>query len=231
VGTGLPGKPLSSRKTDYVWVLASGPAVDIDIALRYAAPADVVIAADGGTVLANRLGITPSLIIGDLDSTPAELVNKCTDLGTEVRRYDHDTKWETDTELALLAALDYSPKSIFLLGGIGGRLDHSLANVLLLTHPQFVSLDLHILDGSNELFLAKPKKWNKIKGDTNDIVSLLPIGASANAVTTRGLQWPLNGETLVAGKARGVSNRISDPATAAVRYDAGLLLVAVVHET
>ena len=152
-------------------------------------------------------------------------------LGIEVRRYDHKTKWETDTELALLAALDYSPKQIYLLGGIGGRLDHSLANVLLLTHPQFASCDLHILDGSNELFLAKPKDWNRIKGDTKDIVSLLPIGAAAEEVTTRGLQWPLDRETLVAGKARGVSNRISDPATAAVRYDAGQLLVAVVHET
>jgi thiamine pyrophosphokinase len=106
-----------------------------------------------------------------------------------------------------------------------------MANVLLLTHPQFAGRDLHILDGSNELFLVKPNKWNSIKGATNDIVSLLPIGVAAEAVSTRGLQWPLNGETLGAGKARGVSNRISDAATAAVRYDAGQLLVAVVHET
>ncbi len=226
----LPGNTRSEGQTECVWVLASGPAVDIDMALRYAVPADVVIAADGGTVLANRLGITPSLIIGDLDSTPADLVTMYSDLGVEVRRYDHNTKWETDTELALLAALDYSPKRIYLLGGIGGRLDHSLANVLLLTHPEFASRDLHILDGSNELFLAKPKQWNSIKGGANDIVSLLPIGAAAEAVSTRGLQWPLDGETLVAGKARGVSNRISDPTATAVCYDAGQLLVAVVHE-
>lgn len=226
----MPDNARSSRQTDCVWVLASGPAADIDTAILHAGPADVVIAADGGTVLANRLGITPSLIIGDLDSTPADLVTKYSNLGIEVRRYDHKTKWETDTELALLAALDYSPKKIFLLGGIGGRLDHSLANVLLLTHPQFRSCNLHILDGSTELFLAKPKQWNSIQGETNDIVSLLPIGAAAEVVTTRGLRWQLDGETLVAGKARGVSNRISDPTTAAVRYEAGQLLVAVVHE-
>ncbi|MEP6776089.1 MAG: thiamine diphosphokinase, partial [Chloroflexota bacterium] len=142
-----------------------------------------------------------------------------------------NTKWETDTELALLAALDYAPKQIFVFGAIGGRLDHSLANVLLLTHPAFASRDVHILDGRNELFLAKPKAWNTINGYANDIVSLLPIGLAAEAVTTRGLQWPLEGETLVAGKARGVSNRISNPATAAVRYKAGQLLVAMVHET
>jgi thiamine pyrophosphokinase len=221
----------SREGTNCVWVLASGPAVDIDIALRYIDPADVVIAADGGAVLANRLGITPSLIIGDLDSTPTDLVNMYSESGVEIRRYDHNTKWETDTELALLAALEYAPKRIFVLGAIGGRLDHSLANVLLLTHPAFTSLDVHILDGNDELFLAKPTEWNRIKGRPDDIVSLLPTGVAAEAVTTRGLQWPLLGETLVAGKARGVSNRISDPATAAVRYDAGLLLVAIVHET
>jgi thiamine pyrophosphokinase len=227
----LPGNARSKGETKCVWVLASGPTVDIDVALSYADPADVVIAADGGTVLANRLGITPSLIIGDLDSTLTDLVAMYSDLGIEIRPYDHNTKWETDTELALLAALDFSPKRIFVLGAIGGRLDHSLANVLLLTHPTFAGRDVHILDGYNELFLAKPREWNSIKGHTNDIVSLLPIGVAAEAVTTRGLQWPLEDETLAAGKARGVSNRISDPATAAVRYDAGQLLVALVHET
>ena len=227
----VPGNPRSRDKTNCIWVLASGPAADIDTALRYADPADVVIAADGGTLLADGLGITPSLIIGDLDSTPSDLVTKYSDAGVKIRRYDHNTKWETDTELALLAALEYSPGRIFVLGAIGGRLDHSLANVLVLTHPSFADRDLHILDGNNELFLAKPREWSRIKGHTNDIVSLLPFGVDAQAVTTRGLQWPLNGETLVAGKARGVSNRISDPEAAAVRYDAGQLLVALVHET
>jgi thiamine pyrophosphokinase len=227
----MTGDSRSKGETKCVWVLASGPAVDIDIALRYADTADVVIAADGGSILANRLGITPSLIIGDLDSTSTVLLNKYSELGVEIRKYDHNTKWETDTELALLAALEYAPQRIFVLGAIGGRLDHSLANVLLLTHPAFADRDVHILDGNNELFLAKPNQWNSIKGGATDMVSLLPIGVAAEAVTTRGLHWPLARETLVAGKARGVSNRISDAATAAVRYNAGLLLVAIVHET
>jgi thiamine pyrophosphokinase len=213
-----------------IWVLASGPADAIDIALTYTTPPDIVIAADGGTMLAQRIGIMPSLIVGDLDSTPPDLAAMYASSGVDIRRYDHNTKWETDTELALLAALEYEPDRIFVLGAVGGRLDHSLANILLLTHPVFKDHDIHILDGSNELFLAKPGAWNSIGGQANDIVSLLPVGVSAEAVTTRGLHWPLTGETLQAGKARGVSNRISDAGVAAVRYDSGLLLVALVHE-
>jgi thiamine pyrophosphokinase len=225
----MPDNP-PRKETIIVWVLASGPAPDIETALRYAAPADVVIAADGGTALANKLGIKPSLIVGDLDSTPSELATEYREAGVEIRRYDHNTKWETDTELALLAALEYAPSQIFILGAIGGRLDHSLANVLLLTHPQFAPLDVHILDGKSELFLAKPQVWNPIKGQANDIVSLLPAGVPAEAVTTRGLHWPLNAETLPVGRARGVSNRISNPNQSAVRYEAGQLLVTLVHE-
>ncbi|MEP6776430.1 MAG: hypothetical protein ABJA50_12615, partial [Chloroflexota bacterium] len=82
----LPGNVRSTGETECVWVLASGPAGDIDIAMRYAVSADVVIAADGGTVLANRLGITPTLIVGDLDSTPSDLVTGYSNLGVEARR-------------------------------------------------------------------------------------------------------------------------------------------------
>src|SRR5437773_2726213 len=63
------------------------------------------ISADGGTLLAKKLGLTPALIIGDIDSSPGGLVAEYEAAGVEVRRYDHNTKWETDTELALLAAL------------------------------------------------------------------------------------------------------------------------------
>ncbi|MEO5953460.1 MAG: thiamine diphosphokinase, partial [Chloroflexia bacterium] len=189
----------------------------------------VVIAADGGSVLAEEMGLTPDLIVGDIDSSPSELVARFEKAGVDVRRYDHATKWETDTELALLAALEWKPGFIYVLGAIGGRLDHSLANVMLLTNPRFADVELHILDGVHELFVAKTGEWNDIPGKVGSTVSLIPVGGAATGVETKGLHWPLNGETLPQGQGRGVSNLIEIEGNAAVRHESGILLVIIVH--
>lgn len=212
-----------------VWVLASGPVADLDLTLSNAPAPHVVIAADGGTVLADKMGLTPNLIIGDVDSSPSALVDRYDQAGVEVRRFDHNTKWETDTELALLAALEWHPRVIYILGALGGRLDHALANVLLLTNPSLAALDIRIVDGPHELFLAKPGIWNAIPGIQGSTVSLLPIGGPVASVTTRGLHWPLDAEILPPGQGRGVSNLVDDPNAAAVRYEDGQLVVVVVH--
>jgi thiamine pyrophosphokinase len=192
---------------------------------------DKVVAADGGSSLAATLGLVPDLVVGDLDSTEPERLLKLQEAGVEIRRYAHDTKWETDTELAMLAALSWHPETIILLGGMGGRLDHSLANILLLTHPLFAPGDVRIIDGDQEVSLAKPGEWTQIHGRHGDTVTLLPVGGDALGVRTRGLHWPLLGETLPQGKGRGVSNYINDTAGAepAVYLDSGTMLVVVLH--
>jgi len=220
--------PREQNKSTCVWVLASGPYEDLPGALQWAPKAGKVVVADGGTALARELGLRPDLIVGDLDSSLPSLVEQFQAQGVEVRRYDHDTKLETDTELALLAALEWQPETIVLLGALGGRLDHALANILLLTRPAFAHLDIRIIDGKQEAFLAKPGRWNPIRGNEGDTVTLLPIGGDAHGVRTEGLHWPLLGETLPQGHGRGVSNLI-DATSARVRLDDGLMLVVVVH--
>lgn len=220
---------LSEKGNVCVWVLASGPAPELSLAVAHAIAPHVVIAADGGCVLAEEMGLRPNLIVGDIDSSPSELVARFEQEGVEVRRFDHATKWETDTELALLAALEWNPGVIYVFGAIGGRLDHSLANVMLLTNPRFSGVELHILDGPHEVFLAKAGVWNKIPGKRESTVSLIPVGGAAEGVETRGLHWPLNRETLPQGQGRGVSNLVEDEGAASVRYETGQLLVVIVH--
>lgn len=179
--------------------------------------------------LASRLGITPDVVVGDLDSYDPALVDDLLASGVEVRRYQHHLKMETDTELAMLAALEWHPETIILIGGMGGRLDHSLANILLLAHPQLAPIDVRIIDGNQQVSLAKPGRWNDIAGDTGDTVTLLPVGEEARGVRTEGLHWPLHDETLPPGRGRGVSNLIDEPG-ARVWVDAGRLLIVVLHE-
>jgi thiamine pyrophosphokinase len=211
-----------------VWVLAASPVWDPATPFDRLPRPDAVIAADGGSTLATHLGLMPDLLVGDLDSSQSAILRDFESRGVPVARYDHNTKWETDTELAVLAALERHPRTIILLGALGARLDHSLANILLLTHPALAETDLRVIDGPHELTLAKPRRWNEVLGNLNDIVTLLPVGQDAHGVTTRGLRYPLSGETLLVGRGRGVSNRIA-AAGAAVWLDSGLLLIAVEH--
>ncbi|HYO49009.1 MAG TPA: thiamine diphosphokinase [Chloroflexia bacterium] len=216
-------------KVKCVWVLASAPHADPRLSLRWAPVADRVVAADGGMFLASRLGITPDVVVGDLDSYDPALVDDLLASGVEVRRYQHHLKMETDTELAMLVALEWQPETVILMGGIGGRLDHSLANILLLTHPQLAPVDVRIIDGNQQVSLAKRGRWNDIAGDVGDTVTLLPVGDGAQGVRTEGLHWPLYGETLPPGRGRGVSNLIDEPG-ARVWVEAGQLLIVVLHE-
>jgi thiamine pyrophosphokinase len=188
----------------------------------------MVVAADGGSTLAARLGLVPDLVIGDLDSSELAVVQEFAERGAEIATYEHTTKLETDTELAALAALRGDPAVIYLLGATGGRLDHALANVLLLSHPDLAERDVRIIEGHTEVYLAKPGRWNNLHGETGDTVSLLPLGAEAAGVSTEGLEYPLNSETLLPGRGRGVSNVIA-ARDARIWLDSGQLLIVHLH--
>ena len=225
-----PAAPESAplRRIACAWVLAAAPDALAPAALAWLEAPDYVVAADGGANLAERLGLTPDLLVGDLDSADPQVVARFEAQGVPVARYTHETKLETDTELAMLAAVRTQPRSIVVIGAIGGRLDHTLANVMLLLHPDFAPLDVTIVDGNQSVRLAKPGKWNSVQGQAGDTLSLIPVGTEAVGVRTRGLLYPLDGETLHAGQARGVSNELTG-SSASVWVESGNLLVTLIN--
>jgi thiamine pyrophosphokinase len=205
----------------YAVIVANAPDMD---AAPYAAQihaADLLIAADGGAQPLLRLGALPHLVIGDLDSlddaSQAELIAR----GVELRRFPR-AKDETDLELALLYAAERGATAIDIMGALGGRWDHTLANVALLALPALYGRRCRLLDGQQELFLVRDAA--PIDGRAGDTVSLLPLTAEARGVTTRGLLYPLAGATLHYEQARGVSNVLIE-APGQVSLEAGLLLV------
>lgn len=212
-----------------VWVFAASPQWDVQATTEWLPGPDYIVAADGGTSAVEQLGLVPDLVLGDLDSSNPALTERLRAAGVEIRRFDHNTKLETDTELATLAALEWRPERIYLLGVIGGRLDHSLANVLLLTHPQLAGEDVRLVDGRQEVYLAKSGMWNPIEGKNGDTVTLLPVGGDVRGVRSQGLRWPLAGDTLLVGHGRGVSNLV-EGVGAQVWLDAGCLLVVALHD-
>ena len=137
------------------------------------------------------------VVVGDLDSLRRKTP------GAEIRRASPD-KDETDLELALLLAAERGATWIRVIGATGGRLDHTLGNVMLLALPALRGLDIRIVSDRQETRLIETHAV--IEGAAGDTLSLLPLGGDAEGVRTEGLKYPLRGDTLYFGPARGVSN-------------------------
>jgi thiamine pyrophosphokinase len=204
----------------HVLVFANGAPPEPDGTLRLVRSADMVLCANGGTHHARALGIDPHVVIGDMDSLAQEL--RTTLRGAGTRLLEHPAhKDETDLELALLYAADQGATRITVVGVRGGRIDHELANLLLLAHPRLAGLDVSLVAESQEIRLVRQQA--RFQGAIGDLLSLLPIGGDACGITTSGLEYPLCGETLQFGPARGISNVFSEP-EACVRLSSGVLL-------
>ena len=182
---------------------------------------DILIGADGGTHHLLGLGLRPHTVVGDLDSLPPSLVETLQAQGSAVYRYPRD-KDETDLELALRHALEYSPEAIRVVGALGLRLDQTLANVALLAAPWLEGIDVRLDDGVEEVFLVHSEAT--IAGLSGETVSLIPWGMPVEGVTTEGLRWPLREETLYPDRTRGISNELTGP-QAHVCIRSGLLIV------
>ena len=190
----------------------------------------LVVAADGGARLAEPLGVRIDRWVGDGDSIGADGLAALKAAGVPVEQARPD-KDESDTELAVRAALRDGAEGVVIVGGLGGRrIDHALANIGLLAMPELAGRDAVILDGRSRLTLiqAPPPGGGsvdrRLPGRVGDLVSLLPVGDGVEGVTTRGLAYPLVDEPLPIGAARGLSNVRLD-ADAGVLIKAGSLLV------
>jgi thiamine pyrophosphokinase len=183
-------------------------------------PDDFFIAVDGGLRHLRNLYKTPDLLIGDLDSATTAEVEGASMQGIEVRRYKSD-KDETDLELALLAAIEKGFDEILIIAALGGRLDHTLGNLNLLTHPLLAGVKVTIEDGSEEIFIIRDSA--EISGSPGDVVSLIAMQGKVIGVETRELKYPLRHETLYQEKGRGISNVMLGD-RAGVSIESGLLL-------
>ena len=201
-------------------VFAGGDPVDGDVAARLPQAGLTVVAADSGVEVALALGRRVDLVIGDFDSADPAAVEAAVASGAEVRRYPAD-KDQSDLELALHAARGSGAKRVVVVGGYGGRLDHFLANALLLASPAFADLDIQALVGDARITVIHREA--RLSGAPGDLVSLLAVGGPARRVRTAGLRFPLEGEDLLPGSTRGVSNEFSEP-VATVSLEHGALL-------
>lgn len=161
---------------------------------------DFLIAIDGGANHIKKLGLTPKIIIGDMDSIKPKLLKKYKSI-----KYPRK-KNKTDFELGIDYCLGKKFQEIIIFCILGDRIDHMLANIFLVTkiQTQNPKIQIKMIEGKKEIFILN--KEIIIEGKIGDEVSIIPVSQKLENITTEGLYYRLIDETLAFGSTRGVSN-------------------------
>jgi thiamine pyrophosphokinase len=183
-------------------IVAAGKMPSKKLLAERAEHSNFIIAVDGGILAFKKTDIIPNLIVGDMDSATAVLVQRYIRVGSENRRAAAE-KNETDTQLALDLAIRKGAKEILLLGATGGRIDHTLSNIMLLKRALRAGVSMRIEDKTQVIEIGQGEF--DILGTPGQTVSILPVNSFAR-VTASGLYYPLKKLGLSNEKPRGVSN-------------------------
>ena len=178
---------------------------------------DIIICADAGYKLALAEDITPDIIIGDFDSGERPTVGGSRVIELPVMKDD------TDTLSCLRYAISLGVKQITILGGIGGRLDHTIANLQLLSFALDAGCDCTLTDGDNIATMIKNGSV-EINRREDYMLSAFAYTNECINVTIKGVQYPLNNAKLNASFPLGVSNVITED-YAAISLNEGKLLI------
>jgi thiamine pyrophosphokinase len=195
--------PAEEGVSEEIVVVVSGgepPDPRAALAVPLGAP---VIAADKGLEHALALGLDVTVAVGDFDSASPEAVAVAEAAGVRIQRHPEE-KDATDLELALDLAMTMSPARILVLASAGGRLDHLLSAALLLASDRYAGTQIDAFMGEARVHVLRGER--ELEGEPGELFSLLAVNGPAEGVTTKGLAYPLRGETLEPGSSRGVSN-------------------------
>ena len=208
-------KEINKNKTRAAIIIANGFIADPSLTYKRIqgrfgfSRDDIVICADGGASNALKMGLIPDVVIGDMDSIKFGVKENIRNKSTKTRYISTSTqKDESDTQLAVEYALGLDVKKIIITGAVGDRIDHTLANIILLTSPGLEDIDVRILTDNSDMFIVrKPITIDGVPGKTITLISLSPYTYFTG---TRGLKYELREEKLDFSPVRGLSNEFID---------------------
>lgn len=183
----------------------------------------MIVSADGGVSNTLELGLIPDIIIGDMDSIDGDIKKKkAKELSkTKYICVSHD-KDESDTRLAVDHAAGMGIKNIIITGALGGRIDHTFANMMLLASPGLSGMNIKIITDNSEMFVINGSHmFNGVPGKLISIFSLTPY---TYFIKTKGLKYELKNEKLDFSPVRGLSN-VFTAAEAEIDIKEGQLLI------
>ncbi len=181
----------------------TGGEIDAAHILERPQTGDLLIAADSGWNNAKQLGARPDLLLGDFDS----LGQKNLPDGPEIYQVPAE-KDLTDTQLAVEMALTRGATEIVIIGGLSGRLDHTLSNLAILEHLSEMHVPAILTDGQNRARFVKNSGALIARSDFR-YLSLLAADKLVKGVSVQGCKYPLTNAKLRKTHQYAVSNEIT----------------------
>ncbi|MFV9509921.1 thiamine diphosphokinase [Tepidibacillus sp. LV47] len=185
---------------------------------------DLIIGVDRGAEWLIEHGLSPHYIVGDFDSANSSFLEAIKEkYGDKIYRFPSE-KDETDTELAVRFAISLQPKSITIIGAIGTRLDHVLANIHVLLLGERQHIPSQIYGTNNRIRLVLPDKTLYVQKGEYKYISLLPFTEKVEGISIQGFKYPLSQASMEVGQPYGISNELVDE-KGTILIEKGILLV------
>lgn len=205
-------------------IIANGD--DVDKSSLEDMKVDYVICADGGLEKAEKLKVVPDLILGDFDSVNRDVLEKYKK-NSEIMKFPAEKDF-TDMELSIETAVKKGFKDIVMVGATGGpRLDHSLANMMLLEKYYKFGINIIIIDNNNKIQIVSDNCNMLLDKKEGSFVSLIPLTENISGLTLEGFKYALNRVVVKRGSTLCVSNEIiSDKGRIILEKGTALLFIS-----
>ncbi len=181
-----------------------------------------ILCADSGALYAYELDIKPDYILGDWDSGEVDVLDHFRYTGVELIPFPA-RKDRTDTEISVDFLLERGVKSMDIICALGGRLDHALANLMLLEKISDAGAQGRILSEREEILLIHNGSLD-IYGAEGDWLSLISLDEESEGISLSGLDYPLSNARILRAQSLGISNMFTGE-RARVSVDRGTLLI------
>ncbi len=210
--------------TDHAVLFVNGPITDYARIADWGTADAYRVGVNGGTLHCLHLGLQPDLVVGDLDSLPRSVHRQLVADAVPCLTYP-PAKDQTDLELAIHHVRERGIRTLVLLGMWGGRLDQSVANLLLMARYASTMRMTLVTETEIARVLSDDATY-AIRQRIGATVSLCPLSPQVDGVTLTGMEFPLQNTLLPLGSTLGISNVVAaDHATVSLRR--GRLLVVV----
>jgi len=183
-------------------IFAGGEIKNYNIISNYINENDYIICADSGYIHAKKLNIRVNLLVGDFDSLNIDYK------ADEIIRLEIN-KDDTDTYSAVKHAIKRGYKDFLLFGMLGGRTDHSLANISILSFLKNHDCSGIIINENEEITFVL-NETVKIKKTDCEHFSLIAVSGTVRGVTIKGAEFCLDNADIEYPYQYATSNKVID---------------------